>query len=228
MIKTILFDVDGVLVTGEPWSKSLAQTHGITQEMLTPFFRGPFLACLVGKADLKEELVPYLTKWGWSQSPTAFLDYWFHQESLINEQLIQVVQHLRQGGIKCYIATQQERYRTEYLLHEMGFEHLFDGMFSSVNTGYMKNEQAFFETILNELAGISADEVLFWDDTLKNVETAQHVGMQAEVYHDFADFVCQMQKYRNPSDRGKDSGDRVFLMNTNEVFRETMRDPGHV
>jgi putative hydrolase of the HAD superfamily len=196
MIKTILFDVDGVLVVGEPWSKNLAQTHGITPEMLKPFFREAFQACLVGKADLKDALAPYLARWGWQQSAKAFLNYWFRQEQVIDEKLIQAVQQLRQSGIKCCLATQQERYRTEYILHEMGFADLFDGMFSSVDVGYMKNDPLFFETILHTLDGHQAEEVLFWDDTLNNVTTAQSVGIQAEVYSDFDNFMLKMQKYK--------------------------------
>jgi putative hydrolase of the HAD superfamily len=195
MIKAILLDVDGVLVLGEPWSTKLAGTYGITQHMLAPFFSGPFQACLIGEADLKDELRPYLAQWGWQQSPTAFLDYWFRHEAAINTQLMHAVQHLRRCGIECYIATQQERYRTEYILRTMHFSHLFDGMFSSVDIGYMKNNPAFFETILHELDQYQAEQILFWDDTPKNVATAQSVGIHAEIYHNFAAFVQQMQKY---------------------------------
>lgn len=195
MIKTVLFDVDGVLAIGDPWHLGLAQTYGITEEMLSPFFNGPFQACLTGKADLKDELAPYLARWGWQQSTEAFLDYWFLQGQTLDEQLLQIVQHLRQTGLKCYLATQQERYRTEYLLHEMGLIDAFDGMFSSVHIGYMKSDPRFFKAILCKLDGLQPEEVLFWDDTSQNVITAQSVGIQAEVYHDFDGFIHQMQRY---------------------------------
>lgn len=194
--KYFTFVCEGVLVVGEPWGKKLAQEHGITQEMRAPFFREAFQPCLVGKADLKEALTPYLAQWGWQQSAEAFLDYWFRQEQTVDEKLLQTTQQLRQNGVKCYLATQQERYRTDYILHEMGFTNLFDGMFSSVDVGYMKHDPAFFETILHALDGYQAEEVLFWDDTPKNVETAQHVGIQAEIYTDFTSFIRQMQHYK--------------------------------
>ncbi len=56
IIKALLFDVDGVLVNGEPFSALLARDYGITLEMMASFFRGPFSACLIGRANLKEEL----------------------------------------------------------------------------------------------------------------------------------------------------------------------------
>lgn len=194
MITTMLFDIDGVIITGELWSKKLARTHGIHEEVLAPFFQGPFQACLIGQADLKEELARYLPRWGWTQSVEAFLDYWFRQEHTINEQLLQVVQQLRQRGIKCYLATQQERYRTTYFLREMSFPQQFDGMFSSVDLGYMKNNPAFFETVLRKIDCSCPDEVLFWDDTPANVATARSVGMRAEVYSDFVSFLLKIQE----------------------------------
>lgn len=203
MIKTLLFDVDGVLAIGEPWHKDLAPTYGITREMTAPFFKGPFQACLVGKADLKEELAAYLPRWGWSQSVEAFLDYWFCRYAL-DTQLLSTIQQMRARGIKCYLATQQERYRTAYILHEMGFAELFDGMFSSAHIGYMKSEPRFFTSVLDALTGCQAEDVLFWDDTPANVVTAQRVGIQAEVYRDFTHFLTTMQEITG----------KVFVMNT--------------
>ena len=194
MITTLLFDVDGVLLIGESWNKDLADAYGITNEMLRAFFRGPFLACLCGKADLKRELAPYLTRWGWSQSVEDFLDYWFQRYTL-NEKLLQYIQQLSQRGIKCYLATQQEYYRATYIWHTVGFEHLFNGMFSSIAYGYMKDDPQFFEAILCELNGCSHNEILFWDDSSHNVTVARSVGIQAELYHDFASFLATMQRY---------------------------------
>jgi putative hydrolase of the HAD superfamily len=195
MPKILLFDVDGVLVIGEPWNKDLARTYDITPDMLSPFFKGPFQACLVGKADLKAELATVLPRCGWPHSVDAFVDYWFRQGGhVLNEPLLQNIQQLRRQGIKCYLATQQEQYRTTYILHEMGFADLFDGMFSSADIGYLKTEPRFFTSILTALEDCQAEDVLFWDDTPANVVTARSTGIQAEVYTDFVDFQAKMQE----------------------------------
>lgn len=196
MLKTLLFDVDGVLVIGEHWHKDLERTHGITSDLLAPFFRGPFQACLVGKADLKVELANVLPRIGWLYSVDAFVDYWFRQDALtLNDPLLQTIQLIRQSGIKCYLATQQERYRTNYILREMGFSALFDGMFSSVDTGYMKNDPRFFASILTTLDDCPAENILFWDDTPVNVDTARSAGMVAEIYTGFADFQTKTRSF---------------------------------
>ena len=195
MIKTLLFDIDGVLVNGEPWHTRLEQGYGITRQMMSGFFKGPFQACLVGEADLMEELAPYLAEWGWPHSTEAFLDHWFRGERGVDGQLLRVVQELRQRGISCFLATQQERYRTRYLQQEMGLAASFDGMFSSVDLGALKNDPTFFWAILGKLPGCQPAEVLFWDDTPGNVQTARTVGIQAELYSDFTSFGQRMQHY---------------------------------
>lgn len=195
MITTLLFDVDGVLLIGDPWNQDLAPIYGITDEMLRPFFTNAFPACLVGKADLKAELTPYLARWGWPHSTADFLDYWFRHHTL-NTDLLQTIKQLRSSGLKCYLATQQECYRTDYILRELAFAQFFDGTFSSVDIGYMKDDTLFFETLLRDLDGCQPAEVLFWDDSAQNVAVARSAGLHAEVYSTFANFLVTMHMYR--------------------------------
>jgi putative hydrolase of the HAD superfamily len=193
VIKVVLFDVDGVLANGGPFSRGLERDYGIALQSTRSFFQGRFRECLVGSADLKEELAHVLPAWGWQGSVDDFLTYWFRNEHNINEPLMQEVQRLRRRGLPCYIATDQEKYRTAYLLEHMGFADAFDGIFSSAHVGYIKHDTRFFQSVLQTLQDIHAHEILFWDDTPSKVETARSAGLQAEVYHDFADFTEKME-----------------------------------
>jgi putative hydrolase of the HAD superfamily len=197
MISTMLFDVDGVLVVSEPFSVTLAREHGITTEMTAPFFRhGPFEQCLIGKADLKAEIASYLPAWGWRGSVEEFITLWFTSSQELDTALLAAIQRLRQDGIRCCLATNQERYRTDYLLTQMGLAGQFDGCFSSAHLGYMKDDPAFFRAVLRAFPGAQASDILFWDDFPPNVETARAVGLRAEVYTTFANFKQQMRLYR--------------------------------
>lgn len=196
MISTILFDVDGVLVVGDPFSATLAREQNITTDMTAAFFRGPFEQCLIGKADLKAELASYLPAWGWRGSVEAFLNLWFTTGQQLDEALLATARQLRQKGTRCYLATNQERYRTDYLLTQMGLARQFDGCFSSADLGYTKNHPAFFQAVLRALPGVQANEVLFWDDSPANVETARAVGLHAEVYTTFANFQQRLPLYQ--------------------------------
>ena len=195
MFKTILFDIDGVLTSSVPFSKQLEREYGISIDISASFFRETFGDCLVGKLDTEQELLPYLQQWGWQRSVDEFLHYWFACMGVVNDPLVAYIQRLRQDGIPCYLATNQEKYRTIYILEQMDFASKFDGMFSSAYIGCLKDNTAYFEYILHTLKGIQPHEILFWDDLIINIETARETGLQAEQYIDFADFLEKMDKY---------------------------------
>jgi len=72
MVKALLFDVDGVVVNAKRFSQVLEEDYEISPKETLPFFRGKFLECLVGKADLKAELIPHLKQGGWDKSLEDF------------------------------------------------------------------------------------------------------------------------------------------------------------
>ena len=67
MIKAIICDVDGMLMTGEMFSTYLARKYGITKEKTDAFFMGEFQDCLIGKSDLKKILLKYISTWEWKK-----------------------------------------------------------------------------------------------------------------------------------------------------------------
>lgn len=194
MIKAILFDADGVLVTGKKFADHLLDDLHLTSEKTAPFFKGPFKECLIGKADLKEAIAPYLPQWGWDKSVEEFLIYWFGSEHHINEPLMTCIRSLREKGIKCYVATNQEKYRVLYIQDYMKLKPEFDGFFASNEIGVCKPDEAFYHHILNRLR-IKPEEILFWDDTQGNVDAAKRLGMNAEFYSGFEDFKLKMKDY---------------------------------
>jgi putative hydrolase of the HAD superfamily len=195
MIKVVLFDTDGVLVNGEMFSVHLERDYGISTATTKKFFEGPFKKCLIGESDIKEILPPYLKEWGWNGDVEGFLMYWFRSEHDIDSQLIKTVSELRSKGIKCYIATNQEKYRTEYLLKKMGFEKEFDGIFSSSHIGHKKPSSEFFTKMLEELGNTKPQEILFWDDKEENILAAKEFGLKAEKYNSFEEFSKKIKGY---------------------------------
>jgi len=186
-VKVILFDVDGVIVDSEFFSVQYQKKYGVSNDEMLPFFTGVFQKCLVGEKDLKEVLKPWLKKWKWKGTADEFLQLWFESEHKIDSRMIKKIEQLKKAGIKCCLATKQEKYRTEYMRNEMGFEEVFDGIFSSAELGCKKPDPKFFEMILEELK-VDPQEVLFFDDEMENVEGAKSLGVQGFLFVDFNKF----------------------------------------
>ena len=188
MIKVIIFDADGVTIETEMFSVQYQCDFGVPAEEMLPFFRGVFGKCKTGEADLKEELQPWLRKWKWEKSVDEFLEYWFKTEDHINEKIVGEVKKLRARGIKCFLATNQEKYRTNYMRKQMGFNKIFDNIFSSAEVGFKKPDKEFFQAIMKELKRLKKQEILFWDDREKNILGAKKFGFKAYIYKNFSDF----------------------------------------
>ncbi len=152
MIKAIIFDSDGMLTLDTRFSSVYANEYGISVDEMTPFFVGPFKDCLVGKADLKEELQKgWLAKWGWDKSADELLKYWFSVGSAPDPAILATILELRDRGIICVLATNQEKYRTDHMLKEFGYAEVFDKVFSSAYVGHKKPSREFFDEVMSYL-----------------------------------------------------------------------------
>ena len=189
MIKTVLFDIDGVVVLKKiRFSQRFSNDFGIPIEEVLPFFENEFGLCLIGKADLKEELKKYLARWNWQKTADELLEYWLSLENAVSEKIIDSVKKLRASGIKCFLNTNNEKYRVKYLLENIGLKKYFDGIFSSGEIGYTKSQQEFWQTVYSRLGTPDKKTVLVWDDDEKNIQSAKNFGFLAEPYTDFNNY----------------------------------------
>lgn len=66
------------------------------------------------------------------------------------------------------------------VIREMGLEGRFAGTYLSHQIGYLKPDPEAFQTALKGM-GLAPAEVLFLDDSSRNVEAARRLGMHAQV-----------------------------------------------
>ena len=195
MIKAIIFDADGVIVHREKYfSERLEEDYGVLRTESLKFFNNEFAGCLVGKKDLKQVLPKYLKQWGWKKSLEELLTYWFEKEGKRDEELVNYIQKLRETGIKIYIGTNNEKYRTEYLRDKMELGEISHKVYGSGHIGYVKPDHNFFAHIIND-QNLEKNEVLFWDDDEDNVKAAIEFGIHAEIYRSFKEFKTIIKKY---------------------------------
>lgn len=202
MIKVILFDCDGLIIRHEKYfTIRLAEKNGIKLDDEKPevkkFFSGVFLECEVGKADLKQELKNNFEIWDWQGTVESLMEYWFSGEAHIEVDLKEYILSLRGKGIKCFLSTNNEKYRSDYLWNVAGLKNIFDGWFPSSNVGHFKDETIFWEKVYGNFLSLEKKEILVWDDDLSNIESATKFGFNSEHYENFEGFKKIMEeKYK--------------------------------
>jgi FMN phosphatase YigB (HAD superfamily) len=196
MSKAVLFDADGVTIVGryKYFSDRLSAEYDIPVEKIMHFFKNEYQLCSLGKADLREEVVKYFESWNWTGGVDTLLNYWFSGENEINEAVLSYADRLRSKGIRCYLVTDQEKYRARYIWDTMRFSEHFDGSFFSCNLGFKKSDREFFQTVLDKISPILAEETEYWDDDAKNVDVAVQLGITGKVFTTTDAFSSEMDR----------------------------------
>lgn len=194
--KILVLDADGVVIDpAHRFMIYLQQELDVSPESSREFFGGIFRACLVGRADLKEAIAPFLPRWGWRGSVDEFLQRWFDEENSVNHGLVQLIQDLRREGCYCAVATNQEQYRLRYMRERMGFDRWFDAVFGSAEVGDVKPNAGFYREVTRRLEA-RPEDIWFWDDSRANVEGARSFGWRAEQYTGIDDFTRSLEQWR--------------------------------
>lgn len=199
MIKIILFDCDGLIVKRNKYfSQRLADLgYKINHEKVAEFFLGEFLECETGKKDLKQVLPNWMPEWGWQGNTEELLKFWFEGESEIDTEVVGTIKTLREKGIKCYLATNNEKHRTEFLWEKVGLKDLLDGLYSSCNVGFLKGQNEFWPELYKNFPSIPKQDILLWDDDMENIHPARQFGLNAELYENFTEYKRIMaEKYQ--------------------------------
>lgn len=200
MIKVVVFDADGMVIHNshaQRFSLRFAKQYGVGEDKILPFFENEFQDCLVGKADLKKELEKYAPEWGWRGTIDELLDFWFSGEAEVDEKVVEVIRELKQKGINCYLATNNEKYRTDYITEKLGLGQIFVKIFSAGYMGCKKPQTEFYDYILNEI-GFKKDEIVFWDDQAEELEDVKKQGYMIEKYTDFTSFKNRIMELKLP------------------------------
>jgi putative hydrolase of the HAD superfamily len=197
--KVVIYDNDGMITDGARFSDTYSKEFNIPMELMDGFFDVHFKNCLHGKADLKEELRPFLEKWKWNGTVDELLDYWFRVGAEPNHDTYESISKLKEQGVVCCLATNQEKYRTQFLIQKMNYNELFDEIFSSADLCVFKTSEEGLGKIFNALkeryGDLEKDEILYWDDREGNVKHLNEFGFNGQKYKDYNSFKQTMNDY---------------------------------
>jgi len=196
MGRTVLFDVDGVLIHGyhtrpelqRRWDETLFADLGIhPQAFRERFIFDLFMKkVLVGQMGLVQALDIALPQIGYRGPTQRFIAYWLEHDSEVNTALVDIARRLAASGAKVCIATNQEHLRAQWLWQSLRLGETFDDMFYAARLGVAKPNPRFFAAVESRL-GRQAEPPLFFDDSPEVVAAARKAGWEAVLYNHLED-----------------------------------------
>ena len=193
----ILFDIDGVLINLPFYFSKKLENKGykLASLFLDEFFHSEeYLKSLVGKADAKKLIEPYLRKMKWEKGVSEYFIEQFNFEiKYLDRNIMSEIKKLSKKGIKCFLCTDQEQYRLKFLTRRIELKILFSGCFASSDIGFRKCEKGFWEHVIKN-NNINPSEMIFFDDKEINIDIATKEGIRAFLFTDFNNFKIDLFK----------------------------------
>ena len=185
-IRGAIFDVDGTLLDsmfiwdtiGETYLRSIGYQP---KENLNETFKN---------MSLRQAARYYQTEYGVTQSideimdgVNAMLERYYRFEVPLKPGVAELLEWLRQGGVRLCIATATDRHLVEAALDRCGVLSCFGEIFTCNEVGHGKDEPDIFEATLRFL-GTRREETLVFDDALYAVRTAKEAGFPVAAVYD--------------------------------------------
>ncbi|MDX6300662.1 MAG: putative hydrolase of the superfamily [Nocardioidaceae bacterium] len=178
----VLWDADGVLQRMAKGEESIrSSVEGLVEDV------DGFVAeaveverpALRGEVRWLDVLPGLLARWGIADAYDDLVRAWLATVPVPGAR--DLVRALREAGVRCYLATNQDAHRGAYMQQRLGYRELLDGAFYSYELGVAKPEPAYFRTVLARLETAPGDALLI-DDNATNVESARALGLRAELW----------------------------------------------
>jgi putative hydrolase of the HAD superfamily len=191
--KAVIFDFGGVLCFHPPDERfaPMARIFGLTTAAFIPLFWARRIQYDAGRVDARAY---------WSEIAAA-AGVAFDEASLpalirgeielwnnYDERVLDWAAYLKASGFRTGILSNLPRALGEELRATPGFLDPFHHVTFSYELGSVKPESAIYEDAIRGL-GVSPGEALFLDDRSDNVQGARAVGLLAEVFNTWEEFL---------------------------------------
>jgi putative hydrolase of the HAD superfamily len=110
---------------------------------------------------------------------------------ILRSEMLEYVRKLKASGFFVAILSDQTNWLDE-INKRMPFYNNFDFVFNSYKIKKSKREPSVFRDVCSEI-GVAPSEVLFIDDNIRNILTAQAERLQTLHYMDFSDFIEKLK-----------------------------------
>ena len=185
-IRGAIFDVDGTLLDSMFIWDTIGETYLLSigyqpKENLNETFKN---------MSLHQAARYYQTEYGVTLSideimdgVNAMLERYYRFEVPLKPGVAELLERLRQSGVKLCIATATDRHLVEAALDRCGVLSCFGEIFTCNEVGHGKDEPDIFEAALRFL-GTRKEETIVFDDALYAVRTAKEAGFLVAAVYD--------------------------------------------
>lgn len=190
MIRTVLFDLDGVIRHFEPEvTAAIERRHRITPGTI---------AQIVFTSDSVERLTTgRLRRADWIIALGEELDNheaareWGAQRARVDPEMLALAGELADAGIRTSILTNgTDTIPAEAA--ELGLDACFAPIFNTAEIGFAKPDARAFTHVLDAL-GCAPEDVLFTDDTHANIVSAAELGIHTHHFRDAASLRADLR-----------------------------------
>jgi HAD superfamily hydrolase (TIGR01509 family) len=175
----VLFDADGVIQAARKgWMEELTAWGGSRAEEFLLAVSAADVACLTGN-DFGAAMREVLRQFKINVPLEEVIDQHFWIE--VRQPMLDAVHAVRDLGLRCALATNQQNLRGTYMRNSLGYEAIFDEQFYSFELGFAKPDAGYFQTIMDRI-NATPSRVLFIDDYEGNVAGARELGIHSELF----------------------------------------------
>lgn len=178
MIKTVIFDLNGVFIHSPKLSDRFLTDFGVPTEAFLP--RLSEIMDKVRRPDAGSSFQywkPALEEWHIDLSEDEFWKYWFEAE-IPSIEMIDLAKSLKDRGLKIITLSNNFRERAEYYGHYPWMLEVVDKAYFSWQTGLVKPDVEAWKLVLKDFS-LQGSECIYVDDQEKNLKVAESLGIQA-------------------------------------------------
>ena len=178
-VRHVLFDADGVLqhLPGGWYAAAAPFLGDLTEDFLRDAWAAEVPLLTGGDGDFLAILTGLLEDHGATGSADeVYTAVW--NAIVTNQETAEVVRRVRAAGYGAHLGTNPARHRGSFMRAGLGYDDLFDMSCYSYDLGVAKPDPEFFRRCAERI-GADPGEILFVDDSARNVAAARSVGMTA-------------------------------------------------
>ncbi|MBI2030219.1 HAD-IA family hydrolase [Candidatus Kaiserbacteria bacterium] len=182
MAKNFIFDLNGVIIVSQKLSERFAEDFKVPPERFLPVLRDVLaITRRPGAESAYSYWKPHLDAWHVKMDEQQFLNYWFKGEQE-NQEMVTLARKLHEDGNRLFLVSNNFRERAEYYAkHFPCITELFEKVYYSWQTGFVKPDIRAYELVLRENNLVSQD-TFYFDDSGENVVVAKGLGIRSYLY----------------------------------------------